>query len=551
MALVPAFVFSAILLQRNNEAQEQVVEALVGGTTSSIVQAVEREIIANITTLRVLASAPALIAGDYRSFHTRVRLALAATDTFIYLLDADLNGIMSTRVEYGAPVPASNDLEAPREALETGDIVVSSVVFGALSRQWVVNILLPLFFDGQAPMVMGLSRNADGLSAILLANKLPAGWSAALVDARGTVISASAGAAAGEPFFMNDLAAVSSASGWVEVEHDGTAYFATAQRSGLTGWTLVAWAPHELITQPLATAFWSLLVGGVLLAAVVVLVIYLVSLQIGRSVHGLEDDAQLLGAGEAVPIRDYPVSEIATVSEALADASQRRRSAENEVRLLMRELAHRSKNQLTVIAAMAKQSAKSATSVADFVTSFEKRIHSLARSTDLLLAHGIAGVDLGDILARQVDPLCPLDSGRVTLSGPPLKLNTQAAQILGMAAHEMATNAVKYGAFSVESGQLDIRWTIGEEMLELLWRETGASVEKRSRRRGFGTTVLENMVGLALAAKITRNLKEDGIEWRFEIPVEGLRVEREARDPSADAGGKQAVEPDSPPPPNN
>src|SRR5690606_3057665 len=133
----------AILLQRNNEAQEQVVEALVGGTTSSIVQAVEREIIANITTLRVLASAPALIAGDYRSFHTRVRLALAATDTFIYLLDADLNGIMSTRVEYGAPVPASNDLEAPREALETGDIVVSSVVFGALSRQWVVNILLP------------------------------------------------------------------------------------------------------------------------------------------------------------------------------------------------------------------------------------------------------------------------------------------------------------------------------------------------------------------------------------------------------------------------
>src|SRR5690606_4883200 len=129
---------------------------------------------------------------------------------------------------------------------------------------------------------------------------------------------------------------------------------------------------------------------------------------------------RLLGAGEIVASRPYPISEIATVSESIAEASRRRKAAETEVRLLMRELAHRSKNQMTVIAAMAKQSAKNADSVPEFVSGFEKRIHSLARSTDLLLAHGVSGVALREVLVRQIDPLCPLDSGRVAIEGPHL-----------------------------------------------------------------------------------------------------------------------------------
>src|SRR6185503_19639249 len=136
-------------------------------------------------------------------------------------------------------------------------------------------------------------------------------------------------------------------------------------------------------------------------------------------------------AGAPVTARDYPITEIATVSSALEEASKRRQQAEVEVRFLMRELAHRSKNQMTVIAAMAKQTAKGADSVPEFVQSFEKRIFGLARSTDLLLANGALGVDLEELLTRQIDPFCPVDGGRVTLLGPQVRLNTQAAQILG------------------------------------------------------------------------------------------------------------------------
>ena len=305
----------------------------------------------------------------------------------------------------------------------------------------------------------------------------------------------------------------------------------------LAGPQLVTAAPPEppapVVAPPPPENRRNLAIG---LAAVVVLVIYWVSLQIGRSVRGLEDDAQLLGAGKPVRPGDYPISEIATVSEALADASRQRRMAETEVRLLMRELAHRSKNQLTVIAAMAKQSARSADTVADFVGGFERRIHGLARSTDLLLAHGIAGVELRDIIASQVDPLCPLDSGRVTLEGPSLKLNTQAAQILGMAAHELATNAVKYGAFSGEAGRIAVSWGISGDRLALCWRESMTPLAEPASRRGFGTTVLENMVGRSLGAAVTRTLNPDGIEWRFDIPLVGLDVDREPEDAAGGAG---------------
>jgi two-component sensor histidine kinase len=537
VALVPAFIFSAVLLQRNNEAQERVVETLVVGTSRSIVEAVDREIDANIATLRVLGTVPALLDGDFQSFHARVTLALDGTGSYVYLLDRDLMSVLSTRVAYGGPSRPTADPESSRRALASGEVVISDTLYGPISERWVFNILLPLVLRNGAPMVLGLNRNAEDLSAALLANKLPDGWNVALIDKKNTVVAASPGTAApGDPFTLADTTSVATSRGWVSVQSDDTDYLAVVQRSPLTGWTLFAWAPRDLIAQPLATAFWSLLVGGMLLAAVVVLIIYWVSLQIGRSVHGLEDDAKRLGAGEAVPARDYPISEIAAISERISEASRSRRSAETEVRLLMRELAHRSKNQMTVIAAMAKQSAKGATSVPEFVADLEKRIFGLSRSTDLLLSRGISRVELEDLLTQQVDPLCPIDSGRVTLEGPSVIIDSQSAQLLGMAAHELATNAVKYGAFASKSGRIEISWSFAGDVLRLHWRERGAAPPPvQPARRGYGTTVLEGMVGRHLGAVVERIVHSDGIEWTFSIPAASLALAPDAGEAAARA----------------
>ena len=399
-------------------------------------------------------------------------------------------------------------------------MVVSGLVVGSVSGNEVFNVVYPVFTGVLAPLILGISRDAISIETALLSDKLPEGWNVAMIDKAGTIIAASQGAGeSGEHFRLAEIAALDTTPGLINLRADGENFRAAVRKSFLTGWTLVAWAPAAIIGKPLMDAVWSLAVGGLLLAAIVVLVVYWVTLQIGRSVRGLEAEAKRLGAGQPVTARDYPISEIATVSSAIEEASKRRQQAETEVRFLMRELAHRSKNQMTVISAMAKQTARGADSVPEFVQNFEKRIFGLARSTDLLLANGAVGVDLKDLIIGQLDPFRPDDPARLTLEGPSTRVNMQAAQILGMAIHELSTNAVKYGALKSNTGTLSVTWELDGLTLNLRWRETVTPFTPPSERRGFGTTVLESMVGRSLGAEVKRTIHDDGLEWTFSIPT--------------------------------
>ena len=522
VALVPAFAFSAILLQRNNEAQERVVETLITGSTRSISQAADREINANISTLKVLATTDTLQAGEYEAFYDQVKAALAGTSTYVYVLDKALDVVVSTRSAHGAPPVRSSDPVSARKALDSKDPVVSGLVIGSISRIPVVNVMLPVFTGRDAPLVLGISRDASSLETSLLSDKLPTGWKVAMLDDKGTIIASSEGPGdSGRPFTLASVADLHTTAGLITIRSDNLTYRAAIRQSPLTGWTLIAWAPAAVISQPLMDAVWSLAVGGLLLAAIVVLVVYWVTLQIGRSVRGLESDAKRMGAGQPVLARDYPISEIATVSSALEEASRRRQQAEVEVRFLMRELAHRSKNQMTVIAAMAKQTARGTTDVPTYVQALERRIMGLARSTDLLLAHGRAGVGLSDLVDQQLAPFRPAD-GRILVSGPTIRINPQGAQILGMALHELATNATRYGAIADPGGQIRLDWRIADERLVLDWRETLSQPLPPPGRAGFGTTVLLSMVGGALGATVIHHDHADGVEWTLSIPLSAL-----------------------------
>jgi two-component sensor histidine kinase len=220
--------------------------------------------------------------------------------------------------------------------------------------------------------------------------------------------------------------------------------------------------------------------------------------------------------------RHYPVAEIDEVSKALVVASRQRQTAERDVRFLMRELAHRSKNQMAVISAMAKQTARGATDVPEYVEALERRIMGLARSTDLLLAHGRAGVSLRELVDLQLAPFRPQEAERVTIAGDDIRINPQGAQILGMALHELAVNATQYGAFADERGRLTLSWVEGDDQVDMRWRETLSGPLKASQRAGFGTTVLRAMVGGALGARVERHEHPDGVEWTIDIPKTAL-----------------------------
>ena len=192
----------------------------------------------------------------------------------------------------------------------------------------------------------------------------------------------------------------------------------------------------------------------------------------------------------------------------------------------MREVAHRSKNQLTVIQSMLNQSLGAAESRVDFAETFRKRIAGLARSTDLMIANAAQGVDFHELAQNQLQPFVPDDLERVRLSGPSVRLEAQVSQTLGMALHELATNATKYGALANGRGVVDLRWSISDGAFLIVWKETGADIaaDAPAPRKGFGTMVLERMLGMALDAKLERIMHPDGIEWRVRISEKKLNA---------------------------
>lgn len=519
--LVPAFAVSLVLLNRTNDAQQEVLQALTNATVQAMGHSVDREIAGMATTLRVLSTSGFLRSGSLAEFNDRSLQALAGTGAYLLAVDDNNQQLLNTRVPFGTALGPTSDPETAARSLQRNVVTTSGLFFGQTAQNYVFNVWLPLPDDSPARL-LALTQDARNLVPALQSRQLPSGWHAALIDADNLVIAATADAGfdlgATLPLRRNEQG---NGVDWIAEEFDGEDVVTAEWLSGLTGWRVIAWASAAQVQRPLQDSLLQLAAWGLVIALAALAVSFLIAQRIGRSVKGLRQDAARLGRGEAVYPRSYPVLEIAEVSEALAKASEQRQMTERDIRFLMRELAHRSKNQMAVIAAMAKQTARGATDLPSYVQALEHRIMGLARSTDLLLAHGRVGVELSTLIADQLAPFRPSDE-RDMIEGPQLRINPQGAQILGMALHELATNAMRYGAFASPEGRFELIWAIQHDQLLMRWRERLGTKLVDSDRSGFGTIVLRTMVGGALGAQVNRIAHEDGVEWVFEIPLASL-----------------------------
>jgi two-component sensor histidine kinase len=519
--IIPALVVTLVLIKRTNDAQESVVQALTATTVQAMGQAVEREISGMITTLRVLSSDQSLLRGDFEGFHERALLALAGSGSYLLAVDAEMQQVLNTRLHYGETLTRTANEATAHRALERRRATVSDLFFGPIAQTWVFNVWLPV--DAGGVSLLALTQNARDLVPVMQSRELPQGWHAALVDGSNGVISATpdTGLGIGDVLALRRNANTPQES-WVEERLNGETVVTSEWRSALTGWRIVAWASAATVRQPLGESLVQLAAWGAIIAIAASAIAVVIAQKLGQSVSGLRRDAQRLGRGEVVYERFYPVTEIDEVSGALSLASRQRQAAERDVHFLMRELAHRSKNQMAVISAMAKQTARGATDISDYVAAFERRIMGLARSTDLLLAHGRAGVSLSELVDLQLAPFRPPDVARVSISGDDIRINPQGAQIMGMALHEMAVNAMRFGALADDDGELVLNFKRQGSALHLTWRETLSRPLVASEHKGFGTTVLRTMVGGALGATVEHIDHPNGVEWSFQIPLSAL-----------------------------
>lgn len=184
--------------------------------------------------------------------------------------------------------------------------------------------------------------------------------------------------------------------------------------------------------------------------------------------------------------------------------------------LVTDELKHRLSNVLAVVNAMARQTFK------DFpgavVDDFGARLHALAAAQKILIDSETRIATLLEVVTSALAPYCEVGD-RCTVSGPDVPLDGRRGHALTLALHELATNAAKYGALSVEGGWVEIVWTCADNEIDFLWQEHGGPPVTAPARKGFGTSLITRNLGVAFSGKVDLHFPAEGVECRLSAPA--------------------------------
>src|SRR5215217_9631760 len=217
-----------------------------------------------------------------------------------------------------------------------------------------------------------------------------------------------------------------------------------------------------------------------------------------------------------------PDGTLAGITGVVLDVTERKRGEERQ-QLLIRELHHRVKNTLATVQAIVGSTARTASSIDEFYQGFVGRIVSLARTHNLLTEDLWQKAALEELVKTELGPYEDEARNRITIEGPHLELPSEAAVPIGMAIHELTTNAAKHGALSTFGGQVEVRWRVepGEErpMLHFSWVEHGGPRVSTPTRQGFGTRLLQRVLATQLQADVSMNFLEEGLHFSMQMPI--------------------------------
>ena len=236
--------------------------------------------------------------------------------------------------------------------------------------------------------------------------------------------------------------------------------------------------------------------------------------------HVRRDGSRFWASGAMLPLLDAEGRAEGFLNVFRDDTTAR---AEEERRtLLLAEMGHRVKNTLATVQAVAVQTLHRAGVPRETQDAFTARLLALARSHELLERGDQDGAPLAEVVERALSPYG--GSGRTVLAGPSVRLPANAVEMLGLAFHELATNAAKYGALSVPAGRVEVRWDLrrtkgSTRLADIVWREHEGPPVVPPAGRGFGSRLLERGLTSDLGGTVKLDFRPEGLECRICMPV--------------------------------
>ncbi len=529
LATLPLLGFVIFLLWQLERSEYEALRQEAAQDAQTIGRNFERKLADMETTLRLLAGAAELNAGDLKAFHQRTASSLGTGSLYVLLVDKEGNQKLNTRVPFGVPLQRMTDLKTLNAVLAFGNIEASGIFFGATSRQWVFNVVKPLSPRLSASgAALVLTQNAGDLVSLTSTDILPPAWSAAVIDVDNKVIvsSGSDNIPSGDQFPEHLVKLMVGSNQSAVTDHGGQETMLGYARVGDWPWRVAVWGPVSTAQASLASTWQSLIYGSLALLAVSLGIVLVAAQQLRRSIRQIANMAGRIGQGEIVSPEMTKVTEANQVAIALSNASFDRAQSEERIHFILQELVHRTKNILSLVQAMLRQLARGTDSVDELQKAVSGRLSGLAQSIEALAKQQWGGIPLSTVIELQLSAVVGSMS-RIETRGEDLLANANAVQNLGLIFYELATNSVKYGALSVAEGRVLIEWVVidgedGARNLQLRWIEAGGPPVVKPSRQGFGTTVIERHAASAFGGRVVIDFEDTGLRWTLSAPLSAI-----------------------------
>jgi two-component sensor histidine kinase len=376
-----------------------------------------------------------------------------------------------------------------------------------LAKTWLASANIPVFRNDEPFRVLALAMNVRSFVDLLAFQDLPKNWRGAIRDARGRLVAR----VPDNDRWVGQLAsakflAIKNEDGLFDVtSREGEEFLIANTHSNLSDWTVgIGVKKSELRAAVFGAIGWAIALGGTISLLSLIFAIWIAK-RITGPLAELRQKAEVVLADPQ--IRFEPgVPELGELWAALS------RAATNQ-HLLIQELNHRTRNLLSVVQSIANQTA--ASKPTDFVERFSRRIQALSASQDLLVQGEWRGVEIEALVRAQLAHFTDLIGERIMIEGPPLSVTPSAAQSIGMALHELATNAGKYGSLSDDHGSVSIDWRLDGGQFSIGWIERDGPRVKRPKRRGFGTTIISTVAEANVGGEVELNYQSSGVIWRL------------------------------------